>query len=254
MSFSHVFISRPRREAEELSRLLQPLGLVPVIQPAFNFFPLDARSSQQEEFLQLEDARPDSLVVFTSPRSVLHGLSQVPRDVLFKARVAAIGPATAKALGDAGIRVTITPATGYTSEALLETLLAEKPDRLAEASRAFIMAAPGGRKKLLEGLTRQGWKSSLIKVYKPEPAELDKQTLAALSDASGILSVWTSANAMKGLSQRLPPATWFQLCQGDWLVISERLQRLARAYGPAHIHLSSGPGNMDLFNSIRGLL
>jgi uroporphyrinogen-III synthase len=150
--------------------------------------------------------------------------------------------------------VTITPKTGYTSEALLETLYEEKPDRLSAGSRAFIIAAPGGRKKLLDGLARQGWKTNLIKVYKPEPAELDKEMLAALKQASGILSVWTSANAMKGLSQRLPPAIWFQLCQGDWLVISERLRRLARAYGPAQIHLCGGPGNTDLFNAVRGLL
>ena len=90
-------------------------------------------------------------------------------------------------------------------------------------------------------------------VYKPEPAELDRQALKTLVDASGVLSVWTSANAMKALSQRLPPATWFQLCQGDWLVISERLKRLARAYGPERIHLAQGPGNGDLLSAIRGL-
>jgi uroporphyrinogen-III synthase len=254
MTFTHVFISRPRKEAEELAGMLAPLGLEAVVQPAFNYFPLDARVSQKKELGELVEARPDSLVIFTSPRSVLNGLSQLPRDVLLDVRVGAIGPATAKALGDAGIRVTVTPKTGYTSEALLDTLYEEKPERLAQASRAFIIAAPGGRKKLLDSLARQGWNTCLIKVYKPEPAELDKETLTKLKDASGVLSVWTSANAMKGLSQRLPPAIWFQLCQGDWLVISERLRRLARAYGPARIHLCGGPGNTDLFNAVRGLL
>jgi hypothetical protein len=91
-------------------------------------------------------------------------------------------------------------------------------------------------------------------VYKPEPAELDKQALKALRDASGVLSAWTSANAIKALSQRLPPATWFQLCQGDWLVISQRLKLLARAYGPERIHLAQGPGNADLLSAIRGLV
>lgn len=254
MAFTHVFISRPRKEAGELARMLSSLGLQTVVQPAFNYFPLDARISQKELFTELEDARPDSLVIFTSPRSVVHGLSQLPRKVLLNVRVGAIGPATARALLDAGIPVTVTPKTGYTSEALLETLFEEKPDRIAEASRAFIIAAPGGRKALLDGLARQGWKAGLIKVYKPEPADLDREALAMLQEASGILSIWTSANAMKGLSQRLPPATWFQLCQGDWLVISERLKRLARAYGPARIHLCGGPGNTDLFNAVRGLL
>jgi hypothetical protein len=59
---------------------------------------------------------------------------------------------------------------------------------------------------------------------------------------------------MKFLSQRLPPAVWFRLCQGEWLVISNRLKRLARAFGPNEIHLSPGPGNSDLFTAIRGLI
>jgi uroporphyrinogen-III synthase len=254
MAFSHVFISRPRKESEELASMLVPLGLKPVVQPAYNYFPLDTRLAQKKKYEEMESAGTDALVIFTSPRSVAHGLSQMPRDLLFRARVAAIGPATARALGDAGIRVSITPQTGYTSEALLDTLREEKPNRIAEASRAFIIAAPGGRKKLLESLARQGWTARLIKVYKPVPAELDKRVLGSLKEATGVLSVWTSSNAMKGLSQRLPPATWFQLCQGDWLVISERLRRLARAYGPERIHLCAGPGNKDLLNSIRGLI
>jgi len=63
--------------------------------------------------------------------------------------------------------------------------------------------------------------------------------------------VWTSGNAIKALSQRLQPATWFQICGGEWLVISSRLKRLARAYGPTQIHLSPGPTNSELFRAIR---
>jgi uroporphyrinogen-III synthase len=199
-------------------------------------------------------AGPDSLLIFTSPRSVAHGLSQLPDNILFQARVAAIGPATAKALGESGIRVNVSPRRGYTSEALLEFIAEESSMSTAVQPFAFIIAAPGGRQKLLEGLKARNWRARLVMVYKSEPAELDRQVLKTLADASGVLSVWTSANAMKALSQRLPPATWFQLCQGDWLVISERLKRLARAYGPERIHLAQGPGNRDLLAAIRSLV
>jgi len=254
MKFTHVFISRPRKEAEELAEMLVPLGLQPVAQPAFNFFSLDARSSQNEIINEMSLAGPDSLLIFTSPRSVAHGLSQLPDNILYQARVAAIGPATAKALGDSGIRVNVTPPRGYTSEALLEFIADESSMSTAVQPFAFIIAAPGGRQKLLEGLKARNWRARLVMVYKPEPAELDRQALKTLVDASGVLSIWTSANAMKALSQRLPPAIWFQLCQGDWLVISERLKRLARAYGPERIHLAQGPGNGDLISAIRGLV
>ena len=94
----------------------------------------------------------------------------------------------------------------------------------------------------------------MVMVYRPEPVAVDRAALALLEDAAGILSVWTSGNAMNALSQRLPPASWFRICQGEWLVISERLRRLARAYGPTRIHLASGPGNGAILAAIRSLL
>jgi uroporphyrinogen-III synthase len=45
LKFSHVFISRPRQEAEELAALLAPLGLQVVLQPAFEYLPLDVRAT-----------------------------------------------------------------------------------------------------------------------------------------------------------------------------------------------------------------
>ena len=253
MNFSHVFISRPRPQAEELAAMLKPLGFSPVVQPAFRYRPLDARASQPEIYADMKRAGAGALLIFTSPRSVTHGLPQLPSNLLWSARTAAIGPATARALGAAGVRVSLTPSRGYTSEALLETLAGEDPSSDVSEVFAFIIAAPGGRRKLAETLGDRGWQVRLLEVYRPEPEELDKPALEALKEASGMLSVWTSANSMKALSQRLPPAIWFQICQGDWLVISERLKRLARAYGPERIHLASGPGNGDLLSAIRNL-
>jgi uroporphyrinogen-III synthase len=254
MKFTHVFISRPRQESEELADMLKPLGLQAVVQPAFNYFPQDIQVCQADVFAEMRTAAAGSLLVFTSPRAVAHGLPQLPDTVRYHARIAAIGPATAKALGDAGIRVNITPATGYTSEALLETLSRERPPPGAERPFVFIISAPGGRQTLFESLGERGWQARLVMAYRSEPADLDGQELGKLAQASGILSVWTSANSMQALSQRLQPSTWFQLCQGDWLVISDRLKRLARAYGPARVHLASGPGNKELFSAIRSLV
>lgn len=254
MKFSHVFISRPQPSAEELAAMLAPLGLQTVLQPAFNYLQVDACLQQPSEFNELDAAGPMDLVLFTSPRAVSYGLAQIRMETLVKARLAAIGPATAKALTAAGLRVNVTPHEGYTSEALLETLSLDSAMAATAGRSAFIIAAPGGRKKLLKGLKEAGWKVRMIMVYKAEPARLDKASLAMLTDATGLISVWTSANAMKALSQRLSPAIWFRICQGDWLVISNRLKRLARAYGPARIHLASGPGNSSLLSAIRSLM
>ena len=253
MRYSHVLISRPLHEAEELAAMIAPLGLQAVVQPAFDYLPLEARSEDPEAFAALEDARPSDLLVFTSPRAVAMGLPQVPREAVWRARVAAIGPATARALESGGVQVDLKASDGYTSEALLETLAREAAVARDERA-AYIIAAPGGREALAEGLTRLGWRTRFVMVYKAQPAELDRAALASLADADGLVSVWTSGNAMTALAQRLPPAIWFRICQGDWLVISERLRRLARAYGPSRVHLAGGPGNGAILAALRALL
>ena len=252
MAFSHALITRPRPQGAELAALLAPLGIECVVQPAFEYQRVDAESAQPEACSALQKAGPRDLVLFTSPRAVSHGLPQLPASSLVRARVGAIGPATAQALEAAGIRVSLRPASGYTSEALLETLVAESAP--AAASSAFIIAAPGGRTTLADALQEQGRSVHTVMVYRAEPAGIDRDALGRLDSAGSLLSIWTSANAMNALSQRLPPATWFRVCQGDWLVISDRLLRLARAYGPPRIHRAGGPGNDAISTAVRSLL
>lgn len=251
MSFSHVLLTRPQPQSGELAALLEPLGLEVVIQPAFSFSALDAQAEQPEELAEALNADSNDLVLFTSPRSVKYGLLQVTSAVLSRTRVAAIGPSTAKALKAAGISVDTQPGRGFTSEDLLETLAAEP--RRSGPRNAFIITAPGGRKKLARGLRKLGWETRKLMVYRSDPEALDRETLGSLHDAKGILSVWTSANSMKALSQRIPPKAWFRICEGEWLVISERLKRLARAYAPREVHLSSAPDNLAIFSAIRNL-
>lgn len=234
--------------------MLAPLGLEAIIQPAFDYTPVAACDEDPETFAELESAGTGDLLVFTSPRAVAYGLRQIPRESLGRMQVAAIGPASTDALSRAGIRVTLSPSAGYTSEALLDSIDARAHGSAPQPGRAFIVAAPGGREALLDGLTARGWRPRLLLVYRPVPVDIDKAALQKLSEAGALLSVWTSGNAMTALAQRLPPASWFRICQGEWLVISERLRRLARAYGPAEIHLASGPGNGAIVTAIRSLL
>jgi uroporphyrinogen-III synthase len=231
--------------------MLAPLGLQVVVQSAFDFRQRDIASEQPQVLAELESDNVPHLLIFTSPRAVKFSLAQLPHELLKKQKIAAIGPSTANALSAAGVFVNVRPASGFTSEALLDSLEKDASGFISPQKSAVILAAPGGRRKMEEGLVGLDWTVQTLMVYKRENAELDKQALESLKGAGSILSVWTSGNAMKSLSQRLQPATWFQICGGEWLVISGRLKRLARAYAPTHIHLSPGPTNSELFRAIR---
>ena len=254
MRFSHAFLTRPRVESADLAAMLGPLGIEVVTQPAFDFESLDIAARQADVLADLESGSLVPLLIFTSPRAVSFGLGQLPRGLTRTCKVAAIGPATARTLESAGVNVTVRPTSGYTSEALLQTLREDAAGFISPGRSALILAAPGGRRKLEEGLAARNWTTRMLMVYERKNAAIDKHGLEQLQEATNTISVWTSANAMKSLSQRLPPASWFRLCQGEWLVISDRLKRLARAYGPSEIHLSQGPGNSDLFTTIRALI
>jgi len=254
MRFSHVFVARPRQESEELAEMLAPLGVQVVVQPAFDFRPVDCAAEQPELWAGLETGDRPRLLIFTSTRAVHFGLAQLPPGVVHRCWIAAIGPATAQALNGAGIQVDVRPPAGFTSEDLLQALQNDSPGSIASVKSAVILAAPGGRRKMEDSLEELGWSVDVLMVYRRENAALDKGELQKLNGAASVLSVWTSGNAMQSLAQRLPSSTWLRLCQSDWLVISERLMRLARAYGPPGIHLSPGPGNYDLYTAIKSLV
>jgi uroporphyrinogen-III synthase len=118
----------------------------------------------------------------------------------------------------------------------------------------FIVAAPGGRAKLADELQARGYSTHMLMVYERRPASLAPAALEEIRQADRILSVWTSANAMQSLAQRMPAAGWLRICRGEWLVISERLARLAQAFSPAAIHRAAGPSNAELVTAVQKLV
>lgn len=253
MNFSHILITRPQQEAAELADLLAPLPAELIILPAYTFLASKLFPDQIGQLQRAVAQTPQTLLIFTSPRSVEFGLSQVPPEVVRGARVAAIGPSTSVLLERAGVAVNIRPQQGYYSEDLIKALalapLADEPAPVA----AFILAAPGGRTLIKEGLQVLGYSVHTLMVYENKPAALDVAAVSKIDQARCILALWTSANAMTSLFQRLPAHCWHQLCQGEWMVISDRLMRIARAYNPAKIHTTLGPANEDIAAAVRAL-
>lgn len=245
--FTQVLITRPRADAEQLAGLLAAMGIEAIVQPARKF---RARTVGSAELSGLTGLAPPVLIVFTSPRAVEFGLPQLPAALLASARLAAVGPATAHALSAAGKPPDIQPASGYSSEALLEALAAGPG---GEGESALVMSAPGGRELLAEKLAELGWAARPLWVYERRAAGIRPEAVDAIESAGRLLTVFTSADAMDSLSQRLRPSAWFAICRGEWLVISERLQRHARAFGPAAVHVAGGPRNTDLATAIRSM-
>lgn len=241
-----LLITRPQPEAADLADRISIPGLLKVLQPAHEFSQVDVGTRVRRELQAAAEKAPAPLLVFTSTRAVQFALQQVPLALVSRCQLAAIGSATAAALQQAGLEDVIQPDIGYRSEDLLNTL----DQRTVPATTAWIVAAAGGRKALMEGLQQRGLATQMLLVYRRHAAEITAQCQQQVQQSQRIFSVWTSADAMQLLSRRFSALAWSRVCAGEWLVISDRLAGIAEKFRPAAIHQSDGPGNAELAASI----
>jgi uroporphyrinogen-III synthase len=217
-----------------------------VLQPAHQFSQVDISTADLKALQTAAATLPAPLLVFTSTRAVRFALQQLPRTLLSRCRLAAIGSATASALLQAGLQDIIQPAVGYLSEDLLHALDGLLSNHSLPAEDAWVVAAAGGRKALLEGLQQRGLNTRMLLVYQRQAAAISAECRQQLLHSRRILSVWTSADAMEQLSRGLAGPAWSRVCAGAWVVTSGRLAEIAAGFQPAAVYQSEGPGNVEL--------
>ena len=168
-----VAVTRARPQASALAARLRDLGAVVVEAPAIRIAPLAP---------ELPDLAGFDLVCVTSPNGA-HALFErlgaagLDARALAGTTVAAIGPGTAQALGEHGIRADVVP-----ERAVAEGLAEALGDR--EISRALIARAREGRDVLPDALRARGAEVELLALYETvaEPLDADVAEAAAAAD------------------------------------------------------------------------
>ena len=243
---TQVLVTRPLEASQKLADQLDALGLSPIVMPLYTF---TARTPPFDMATAWPNPGARKLAVFTSPRAVHFGLSQIPEDCLNDLEFAVVGSATGAILESLGHTVQLQAPLGYPSEVLL--LL---PELALELGDAVIFCAPGGREALEKGLGELGWNVVKAMVYErvtmpPTPVQIE-----AISSADELISIWTSVSALEIARRHLPEATWDKLLGKPALVISKRIQHHLQQLGATNVELADGPGNTDLLNSIQRLI
>ncbi|HEX9012025.1 MAG TPA: uroporphyrinogen-III synthase, partial [Anaerolineaceae bacterium] len=118
-----ILITRPREQADGLAAELEQLGAVPVLLPAIEIAPMEDPAALDAAIETLGEFR---WVIFTSANGVTAFWSRLgalgkDENALAGLRVAAIGPATARALEERGVRPDFVP-TEHIAEAILPGL------------------------------------------------------------------------------------------------------------------------------------
>lgn len=221
-----VLVTRPEQQAMPLCRLLEVRGASTFRLPAVEIKPLPDRRALAASLGSLADF---DLIIFSSSNAVRFGamLLEQRRDL----PLAAIGPATARALNQAGYRVAVQPAAGFDSENLL---LHPRLNSVAGA-RILLIKGSDGRELLQNELTRRGAQMTIADVYRrerPNPGSAELATLAAHFAAREIQVITaTSVEIARNLLDLATPALRVEFDRAHWVVPGARVAASLRENG-----------------------
>ena len=188
-----VIVTRARAQAGELSVELERLGAEVLefptieIRPPEDFGPLDAAIRALDSFDWLVFTSVNGVDAFVE-RLADHGLDlrAVPRG----AKVAAIGPATAQRVREAGLRVDVVPRE-FRAEALIEELAADE----LRGKKILIPRARVAREVLPDRLREAGAEVVVPPAYESVPSSEGKEELARRLEAGEVDCVTFTASS-----------------------------------------------------------
>jgi uroporphyrinogen-III synthase len=224
-----VLVTRPEQQAMPLCRLLEIQGASTLRLPAIE---IKAVGNRRETAAQLGSLEDFDLIIFTSANAVRFGASLL--DQKRELTLAAMGPATARALNQAGYRVGVYPPPGASgSETLLQHPKLEHP----AGRRILIIKGCDGRPFLEQELAQRGAQVVAADVYQRVPATPSEAVLAALlgSFTAGAVQVITatSLEIAASLLAIATPALREEFERVHWLVPGERIAAGVRELGLA---------------------
>jgi uroporphyrinogen-III synthase len=221
-----VLVTRPEQQAAPLRRLIEIQGGNAFMLPAIEVKPHPQRRVTLEKF---NPAEKFDLLIFVSANAVRFGVELLEQRS--EPYIAAIGPATARALNKIGYRVNIVPERGFDSE----SLLAHPPLTLMHGQRVLIVKGKGGRDTLAQELGARGAEVQLAEVYirttaKPSPQKLEALHTALNEAAIQVVTI-NSLELSANLVACVTPTIRAALYGLPWIVPSERVAAGVRKLG-----------------------
>jgi uroporphyrinogen-III synthase len=161
-----VLVTRSPRQSSELAAQLNALGLEPVLVPAIELAPPSSFAALDAVVAELSGFH---WLIFTSANAVdaFHRrMESAGLNVAgVEARIAAIGPATARALESIGLAAELVPPQAV-AESFVETLLPYVRGPNGSATRFLLIRAEDARDVLPEALRAAGAEVTIVPAYR----------------------------------------------------------------------------------------
>jgi uroporphyrinogen-III synthase len=238
-----VLVTRPAHQSDALCRRIEQCGGRAVAFPALEILPTREPARAAELLAQDWD-----LVIYTSANAVRFAL-QLTTALPTATHIAAVGRATARLLEHTDTPPDLLPARAD-SEGLLDLQLL----RQVAGRRILIVRGEGGRALLGESLSERGARVEFAEVYRRAPPRTDPAPLLQRWPKEVQVVTATSAEVLENLWQLLGPAGRGLLRATPLILISERMEPLARRLGITRTLRADGAGEDALLAAICTLL
>jgi uroporphyrinogen-III synthase len=245
-----VLVTRPAHQAENLCRLITAQGDIAVRFPTLAIVEAEDLDAIQRTLTQLDSF---DWLIFISSNAVNFALKANSGKIAkFEARqIAAIGKATAEALKQSGLSVTVMP-EDYRSEALL----ALPAMQLTQGQKVLIVRGAGGREQLANTLRDRGAEVCYLNVYKRTIPNIDNNAVIELLEQQrlDIITV-TSVETLQNLLIMLDAKHHSQLFDLPLIVVSDRIKQAASEMGFKRIAVANSPSDeaiLETINQITG--
>lgn len=198
-----VVVTRARAQASGLAQTLRELGAEVVELPAIR---IEERTGSPEVGEAVKSLADYTLVCLTSPNGVaalFDAIMAAGRDAraLAGATVAAIGPGTAAALAQRGVRADVVPER-FVAEALVEALESVE----VSGKRVLVARAAEARDVLPDAMRDRGADVDVVALYETVRDEPDPSAVEAAQQADYVTftSSSTVRNLLEALGDRMP--------------------------------------------------
>ena len=200
-----ILVTRARHQAGQLSAQLAELGAEVIEIPAIEILPSESWDSLDEA---LRKARQYHWLIVTSAntvRSITERLTalDLPTSHLEPLKIAAVGSATARALADAGLSVSVTPME-YVAESLISAI-----GEQVRGTRVLIARAAVARDVIPKELAKSGAQVHVVEAYRnviPEASIRRIAEVLAPSQMPPDAATFTSSSTVTNFFQLLKVA------------------------------------------------